>query len=233
MATTPTPKARASAPGWMGVHPAVRLLAETFLYKFSWPKLLGSNMILAIALLVSIGLNAVLINRDVPPVYFAVTPDGRLIRLVPLNEPLVSQEKVVQFAQDCISRSFTLTFVDKDLKEHLNSLHGTKGCYTDQGYHALMADPGFSDLIAKIRERRQISSVVATGAGVVTATSKRGDPIYKWTVQQPISITLVSQTEKRSYSFIIETNIERVPTVDSPDGISTSATRFLGNGANN
>ncbi|SEI14457.1 DotI/IcmL family type IV secretion protein [Paraburkholderia hospita] len=222
---TPIPKAQS--------HPAVRLLAQTFLYKVSWPKLLGSNLILGVALLISVSVNAVLATRDVPPVYFAVTPDGRLVRLAPLNEPLVSQEKVVQFAQDCISRSFTLTFVDKDLKEHLNSLHGEKGCYTDQGYKALMADPGFSDLISKIRDRHQVSSVVATGAGVVTATAKRGDPIYKWTVQQPISITLVSQTEKRSYSFIIETNIERVPTVDSPDGISTGALRFLGNGQNN
>ncbi|WP_084906793.1 DotI/IcmL family type IV secretion protein [Burkholderia ubonensis] len=228
-----TPNQNSAPKSWLGVHPAVRLLAETFLYKFSWPKLLGSNLILGICLLVSLGINTVLTLRTAPPVYFAITPDGRMVRLMPLSEPLASPEKVVQFAQDCITRTFTLTFVDKDLREHLNSLHGTRGCYTDQGYEALMANSGFSDLISKIRDRHQVSSVVSTGAGVIAATSRRGDPVYRWTVQQPISITLVSQTEKRSYSFVIETNIERVPTVDSPDGISTSALRFIGNGQNN
>ncbi len=74
---------------------------------------------------------------------------------------------------------------------------------------------------------------VATGAGVITATSKPGAPVYKWVVQQPISITLVSQTERRSYSWIIETHIQRVPTVDAPDGISTNSIQILGNGQNN
>lgn len=216
--------------GVFEVHPAVRLLTETFLYKFSWPKLLGTNLILGIALLVSVTANVVLMTRNVPPVYFAVTADGRIMRLTPLSEPLVSPEEVVQFAQNCVTRSFSLDFVADQMRTKLQSLHD---CYTDEGFHALMTAFDKSNLLTKIREARLVSSAVATGAGVISAVDARDPRGYKWTVQQPISITLVNQTERRSYNFIIETHIQRVPTVDNPKGISTTALQIIGNGQNN
>lgn len=226
------PNANAASParGARDVHPAVRLVAETFLYKFSWPKLLGANLVLGVALLVSVCANVALMTRTVAPVYFAVTADGRITRLAPLSEPLVSPEEVVQFAQNCVTRSFSLDFVADQLRNKLESLHD---CYTDEGFHALMMAFDKSNLLTKIRDGRLVSSAVATGAGVITAVDARDPRGYKWTVQQPIAITLVNQTERRSYSFIIETHVQRVPTVDNPKGISTTALQIIGNGQNN
>jgi intracellular multiplication protein IcmL len=226
----PNTHSTAPARGPFDVHPAVRLLTETFLYKFSWPKLLGSNLILGIALLVSVSVNVALALRKADPVYFAVTADGRITRLAPLSEPLVSPEEVVQFAQNCVTRSFSLDFVADQLRNKLESLHD---CYTDEGFHALMSAFDKSNLLTKIRDGRLVSSAVATGAGVIAAIDAHDPRGYKWTVQQPISITLVNQTERRSYSFIIETHIQRVPTVDNPKGISTTALQIIGNGQNN
>lgn len=228
----PSPKANAAAPARHAfeVHPAVRLVSETFLYKFSWPKLLGTTLILGVALLVSISANVVLMTRNVAPVYFAITPDGRMTRLSPLSEPLVSPEEVTQFAQNCVTRSFSLDFVADQLRSKLESLHD---CYTDEGFHALMMAFDKSNLLAKIRDGRLVSSAVATGAGVITATDAHDPKGYKWTVQQPIAITLVNQTERRSYTYIVEMHIQRVPTVDNPKGISATALQFLGNGQNN
>jgi hypothetical protein len=216
--------------GVFAVHPAVRLMTETFLYKLSWPKLLGSNLVLATALLISVSGNVLQARRTVQPAYFAMTPDGRMTPLVPLSEPLVSPEEVVQFAQGCVTRSFSLDFVPDDMRNKLNSLHD---CYTDEGFHALMVAFDKSNLITKIRDGRLVSSAVATGAGVISAVNASNPRGYSWTVQQPISITLVNQTERRSYSFVIETHIQRVPTVDNPKGISTTALQIIGNGQNN
>lgn len=226
----PNANSPATSRGPFEVHPAVRLLTETFLYKFSWPRLLGGNLILGVALLISVSCNAVLMLRNVAPVYFAVTADGRLTRLAPLSEPLVSPEEVVQFAQNCVTRSFSLDFVADQLRTKLESLHD---CYTDEGFHALMTAFDKSNLLTKIREGRLVSSAVATGAGVISAIDAHDPRGYRWTIQQPISITLVNQTERRSYSFIIETHIQRVPTVDNPKGISTTALQIIGNGQNN
>lgn len=232
-ATAQTSTPRSSGRG--GLAATIALFAETVVYRFSWPKLLSSNLVLSIALLVSITLNVILFQayRNMDPTYFATTAGGRLIQLIPLSQPLVPPEKVVQFAQDCVTRTFTLTFVEKDLREHLNSLRGVQGCYTEEGYKSLMADKGFSDLIEKIISRKLVASSVATGAGIIASESPPKAPIHRWVVQQPISITLVNQTERKSYSFIIETNIQRIPIVDSPEGIATSSIRFIGNGQNN
>lgn len=228
----PSPNANSTpaSRGGFDVHPAVRLVTETFFYKFSWPKLLGSNLVLGVALLVSVSANVVLMTRTVSPVYFAVTADGRMTRLAPLSEPLVSPEEVVQFAQNCVTRSFSLDFVADQMRNKLQSLHD---CYTDEGFHALMMAFDKSNLLTKIRDGRLVSSAVATGAGVIAAVDAHDPRGYRWTVQQPISITLVNQTERRSYSFIIETHIQRVPTVDNPKGISTTALQIIGNGQNN
>ena len=216
--------------GLFDVHPAVQLLTQTFLYKMSWPKLLGSNIVLSIALMISVVMNFVLIARKPTQQYFAVTADGRITPLIPLSQPLVSQEEVVQFAQECVTKSFSLDFVDRDIKTKLESLHS---CYTDIGFKALMDAMDSSGLISKIRTGRLVSSAAATGAGVIVAEDP-SDPLgFKWVVQQPISITLENQTQRRSYTFIVETAVQRIPTVDNPRGMSTAAIRFIGNGQTN
>lgn len=215
-----------------GLFGPVQFLAQSFIYRFSWPRLLSSNLILAAALGGSVYTNIVLWKKlDAQPRdYFATTADGRIMPIIPLSAPIVSPSKVIQFAQDCVTRTFTLTFVDRDLKGHLQSLHGPGGCYTSAGYASLMQNKGFDELIKKIRGRQLIASAVATGAGVITETSKPGAPVARWVIQQPISLTLAGQAEQKSYSFIMESSIERVPLVDNPEAIATSSIRWLGDG---
>lgn len=210
-----------------GQHPATLLLAQTLLYKFSWPRLLGSNAVLGIALLLSIVLNAALVMRKPETHYFATDPHGRLTRLIPLDEPMVSDEEVTQFSQNCVTRSFSLDFVPDQLRAKLNGLHD---CYSNAGFSALMTAFDQSNILQKIRDGRMVSSAVATGAAVITAEFPNAPGGYLWTVQQPISITLASQTQQRSYSFVVETHIQRVSNVDNPTGISTSALQIIGNG---
>ncbi len=219
------PKQREDA---RALHPATSLLERTFLYQFSWPKLLQSNLILGIALLLSMTLNVVLASRHPKPQYFAMDAQGRIVALVPLSEPMVSTDTVLQFAQGCITASFSLDFDDNNLRKQLQSLHR---CYTDDGYRALMEAMDTAGLVAKIRKQRLVASAVATGAGVIAQVDPKNPRGYKWTVQQPISITLVNQTERRSYEFVVETDIQRIPTVDNPRGIAVVALRILGDGS--
>jgi len=219
-----TPKAK-SAPASVALHPASGLLRETFLYKASWPRMLTSNLVLAVALVVSGGMNVAQFMHKPEPQYFAATPDGRLTPLTPLSVPMVNTDTVLEFSQACMTASFTLDFVDENLRRKLQSLHA---CYTDAGYNALMAAMESSGLIKKIRDRRYVSSATSGGAGVISATDPHNAGGYKWTVQQPINITLQNQTEKKSYTFVMETDIQRIPTVDNPKGIATAAVRIIG-----
>lgn len=207
-----------------GIHPALALITQTLLYKFSWPKLLSSNIGLVIALIISLIINGVLITRKPDNHYFATDPNGRITMLVPLDVPLVSDESVEQFVQGCVSRSFSLTFVPDQLREKLNSLHD---CYSDPGFAALMKGFDGSNLIQKIRQDRMVSSVVATAAPVISSVTPEAPGGYVWTVQEPIMITLQNQTNQRSYPFIVEATVQRVSNVDNPKAISIIATRLM------
>ncbi len=180
--------------------------------------------------MLSIGLNFVLYYGKPKPQYFAMTAEGRIVPLIPLSEPMVSVDTVLQFAQGCITSSFSLDFDDDNLRQKLQSL---RSCYTEEGYKALMQAMDSSGLLERIRQRRLVTSAVATGAGVIARTDARNPSGYKWSVQQPISITLVNQTERRSYNFLIEIDIQRIPTIDNPRGISTVALRMIDNDPNN
>ncbi|MEX3917838.1 DotI/IcmL family type IV secretion protein [Paraburkholderia sp. BR10872] len=212
-----------------GMHPALALITQTLFYKFSWPKLLASNVGLVIALIISLIINGILVTRKPDNHYFSTDPHGRITALVPLDVPLVSDEAVEQFTQGCVSRSFSLTFVPDQLREKLNSLHD---CYSDAGFAALMKGFDGSNLIQKIRQDRMVSSVVATAAPVITAVTPEAPGGYVWTVQEPITITLQNQTSQRSYPFIVEASVQRVSNVDNPQGVSIIATRLM-SGNNN
>jgi len=225
MSTTRSPR----PPTGKGLHPAISLLGQTLMYKLSWPRLLSSNLVLSVGVTLSVGLNfAQFLHRE-PPQYFATTADGRIIALVPMNQPMVSTDKVLEFSQNCLTSSFTLDFVDDNLRKKLQSI---RDCYTDDGYNALMAAFDSSGFIKKIRDRRYVSSATSGGAGVIASVDPNSPRGYKWVVQQPISITLQNQTEKKSYTFVIETDIQRIPTVDNPRAIATAAIRILGTGQN-
>lgn len=212
-----------------GMHPALALITQTLLYKFSWPKLLSSNIGLVIALIISQIIIGVLITRKPENHYFSTDPNGRITTLVPLDVPLVSDEGVEQFVQGCVSRSFSLTFVPDQLREKLNSLHD---CYTDSGFAALMKGFDGSNLIQKIRQERMVSSVVATAAPVISAVTPGAPGGYVWTVQEPIMITLQNQTSQRSYPFIVEATVQRVSNVDNPKAVSIIATRLMSGSEN-
>src|SRR5260363_474405 len=70
-----------------GMQHAFPLLERTFLYQFSWPRLLQSHLILGAALLISVALNLILAGRHPKPQYFAMDAQGRIVALVPLAEP--------------------------------------------------------------------------------------------------------------------------------------------------
>lgn len=205
--------------------PALRVLMRTLFYKSSWSKLLNGNLIIGVALILSMSLNIIQFVFRPKPDYFAITEDGRIIRLVPLSEPMVNSDTVLQFTQKTITKSFSLDFDPQNLRDKLQSLRGD---YTKDGYSALLAQMDSSGLIEKIRSRRLVSSAVATGAPVVSREFVENG-IYTWEAQMPVSLTLTGQNERKSYDFLFIVNVQRIPTVDNARGIAISSMRIDNN----
>jgi len=210
----------------MDLDPVHRLLMTNLFYKISWRKLLDSNLILGLALLASIGGNYFQYKQRPEPKYFATDPTGRIVPIVPVSEPYLTHEAVLQKAQQTAIASFSLDFDDNNLKAKLGALRPR---YTRDGYESLMAQYDQSGLIEKIRTRRLVTSAVATGAGVIVNDYLGRDGFYTWEVEMPMALTITGQNERKQYEFLVKQTIKRVPVVDNPDAAATQSLRLGGN----
>jgi len=210
------------------IDPALRVLMQTLFYKSSWSQLLQGNVVVGVALVLSLSMNIIQYLHRPEPEYFGMTPDGRLIKLIPLSKPMQSSTTVLEFTQRTISKSFSLDFDENNLRTKLQSLRDD---YTQAGYAELLAKMDTSGLIEKIRSRRLVSSAVPTGAAVISKEYENDDRVYTWEIQVPISLTVSGQNERKTYDFMLYVNVQRIPVVDNPRGIAISAVRIDDNKA--
>ena len=79
-------------------------------------------------------------------------------------------------------------------------------------------------MLSYIREHRLVSTVVATGA-VIVSTGLDDRKRYSWVVQVPLSVTYESASEISRDSLVAEMSISRLPTWEAPEAVGI--TRIL------
>ena len=182
-------------------------------------KMIKVSIILAIALIVSIVLNVVQVLMRPKPEYFAITHDGRLIPMLPLSDPLVSEERVLSFAQQVAQASFIFDF--QNYRAQFTNLL-SRQFYTKAGYASFQNAINQSTLLEKVISKKLVVSAVVPAAPVVTREWDDG-PVHKWRIEMPLSLTLQGQEQSAgSMELILALVVERVPLVDAPAGIGVS-----------
>ena len=67
---------------------------------------------LTVALCASLGVAAILLLNQPKPQYFAATPDLRLAPMIPLDQPLLTQEGLLTWASNAITGAMSLNFLE-------------------------------------------------------------------------------------------------------------------------
>ena len=145
--------------------------------------------------------------------YFATTEDGRLVPMVPLNEPNLSTPALMSWvAQACTE---VMTFGFNDYRRRLQEASRN---FTRRGWES------FTQALQKSR----IIEMVETNQQVVTA-SPSGAPIlesqglvlgrYQWIVQLPMVLTYQSGGRQRTDNLLVTVVVVRVPRLESPNGV--------------
>lgn len=223
--TSPAPKAAGSARPTLNTDPIMRTLATSGFYKSGFSRQVTNNLVLALALVGSIGLNIVQFVTRPGPQLLGMTEGGRLIPIVPLSKPFVSSEAVLQKVQKTATGAFSLDFDDTNLRAKFVALRPQ---FTRDGYASLMQQYDTSGLIEKIRSRRLVTSAVATGAGVITNEYDQGG-VYTWETEMPIAITITGQNERKTYECLVKQTVKRLLVEDNPAGIATQSLRLTCN----
>jgi intracellular multiplication protein IcmL len=188
-------------------------LRNTF-YRDSYQRIL---IALFIMLLVSVGLISVvffqLTHRPIPQ-YFAISSDGKLVKLEPLSEPAVSNSVLLQWAVDAATAAYSYDFVN-----YRSSLQSAQNKFTPDGWNNFESALRGTRILETVISKKLIVSAIATGAPTIEEQGML-EGAYSWRVTLPLLVTYQSSTELTQQPLIISMIISRVPIVNYPDGIA-------------
>lgn len=172
-------------------------------------------------LLIMVTINAALIGvvfyqiYSVPPTqYFATTSDGRIIKLNPLSDPVVTSSALLQWATQAAVAAYSYNFVD-----YRDQFQAASEYFTPQGWKNFADALEGSRNLDTVLSKKLVVSAVATGAPVIVEQGLINNR-YSWKVQMPILVTYQSSSSNYQQPLVITMLITRVPELDVPKGIA-------------
>lgn len=180
---------------------------------------------LMIACLILLGIIAGLMayifyqERNKPsPTYFATTTDGKLIKLVPLNQPNLQTNALLQWATEAGTAAYTFNFVN-----YRKSLQDVRQYFTKRGYQNFLKALTDSRNLEAVKTKKLVVSAVPTGAPVVLKEGVTSTGRYAWQVQFPMLLTYQSASDTIKQSIIVTMLITRIPTLESEKGVGIAS----------
>ena len=148
------------------------------------------------------------------PVYFATSEGWHLQPLTPLNEPVLDDAQVLQWATNAVGHIYGFNFVN-----YREQLQAASQYFTTQGYQTFIAALTASNNLETVKSQKLVLSAVVTKAPVVIAEGML-QGVYAWRVQLPVMITLQSASQQLTQSVVVTLLIVRADTLNKPQGIA-------------
>jgi len=191
------------------------ILNRNAFYRDGYRLLLRISMIqgLVIAVLV-VCIAGLLLTVHTKQIYFATTSDGRIISIVPLNEPFRSQAEVISWAART-SRN-VMSFDYKDFKERLQAASNN---FTPSGWETFSKALKESNIVDAITARKLVVSLDVNMAPEIRNEGVRNG-VYTWIMRYPVTIKFDGNEAPASIEMQLSLTVVRVSTLVNPDGIS-------------
>ncbi|MEO0394159.1 MAG: type IVB secretion system apparatus protein IcmL/DotI [Pseudomonadota bacterium] len=154
-----------------------------------------------------------LANDRPEPRYFATRTDGALIRLVPLNEPMLTQSAILSWAGKASTDAFTFDFVN-----FRQQLQEAAQAFTPDGWRSFLQALEDSRNLDAVRSRKLIVNAALQGAPVIL-TEGVVNGVYSWRIEMPIVVAYRSANEVQRQNLLVNMTVSRVPTLEFPEGV--------------
>lgn len=146
--------------------------------------------------------------------YFAITADGRMINIHPLDDPVVSDDYVLQWAVLATRKVFTLDFI-----HWRDQLQEASARFTPYGWNNFMVALKQSRNLETIINLKMVSDAEITGTPQIVEKAVI-DGQYAWKIQMPINVTYTNAQNQISTPMTVDVIVLRVPVEDNPDRIA-------------
>ena len=183
-------------------------------YRAQFHRAMKLALALTVALCASLGVAAILFLNQPKPQYFAATPDLRLAPMVPLDQPLLTQDGLLTWASNAITGAMSLNFLE--WREKLESI---RPHFEDEAFKSFLASLKSSGILEMIQEKRLSASAVATRAPVIIASGLVGGRAT-WKIEFPLIVSYESSQGVESTQKLLATVLVcRASTAKTPRGV--------------
>ena len=183
-------------------------------YRAQFRRAMKLALALTVALCASLGVATILLLNQPKPQYFAATPDLRLAPMVPLDQPLLTQEGLLTWAANAITGAMSLNFLE--WREKLETI---RPHFDDAAYKSFLASLQSSGVLDMIRDKRLSASAVATRAPVIIASGLVGGRAT-WKIEFPLIVSYESSQGVESTQKLLATVLVcRASTAKTPRGV--------------
>ncbi|HAX91954.1 MAG TPA: type IV secretion protein IcmL [Rhodospirillaceae bacterium] len=191
------------------------VLSRNVFYRDGYRLLMRVSLVqgAAIVLLVA-SIIAMILSMDTRYVYFATTSDGRIINIVPLNEPFRSRGDVVAWAAG--RAQDVMRFGYNDFRQRLQA---SSVNFTAVGWESFTRAMKEARVLEAVEARKlTVSMQIEAAPEVKKALDNKG--VYTWHLQFPVVIKFDGAEPPEPMNAMLILQIVRVSTLQNPEGIS-------------
>lgn len=183
-------------------------------YRMQFRRAMKLALVLVVAQGVSLTVIALLLLNQPGPRYFAATPDLRLAPLVPLDQPVLTQDGLLTWASGTITSAMSLNFLE--WREKLESIRPN---FDEEAFKSFLTSLQSSGILDMIREKRLSASAITTRAPVIIASGLVGGTAT-WRIEFPLVVSYESSQGVESTQRLVATIlVRRASTVKTPRGV--------------
>jgi intracellular multiplication protein IcmL len=152
-------------------------------------------------------------NSQAQDRYFATTADGRIMQLVPLDQPNLSTAALMSWVASAATEVMTFGYHDYQRRLQQSSRH-----FTRNGWES------FSNALQRVRIIDSVTSLqqVVTAAPLSAPILKQQGVLngrYRWIIQMPLQVTYRSGSQTRTDNLELNLVVERVSSLENPNGV--------------
>ncbi len=145
--------------------------------------------------------------------YFATTEDGRLIPMVALHEPNLSNPALMSWVAQASTEVMTFGFND-----YRRRLQESSRNFTRRGWESFTQALQKSRIIEMVEANQQVVTAAPAGAPILESEGLVAGR-YQWIIQLPLVLTYQSGARTKSDNLLVTVVVVRVPRLESSNGV--------------
>ncbi len=185
-------------------------------YRDNYRRVMKLLLIMSLVMVVLVLTMAYLFTHRSEPKYFATTQSGRVLQLVPLSNPMLSTEALLNWASQVAMGAYTYNFANYRQKIQMQEIN-----FTSDAWQQFLTQLKDSGNIQAVDQRKINVSAVISGAPVV-AYQGMLDGRYAWKVQVPLLVSFVSASDHFQKNYMVTMVIVRISTVQNQNGVAVA-----------